>query len=62
MRVKEEEKISSDSENAAVELCALIEPAVKESIQLLKDGIYNDKIDNELPYWFRTGVIRRADL
>ncbi len=61
-RINEEEKTSSDREDAAVELCALIEPAVKESLQLLKDGIYNERIENELPYWFRTGVVKRSDL
>ncbi len=54
--------IFPDTEEAAVELCKLIEPPVRESLQLLRDGIYNEKIENELPYWFRTGVIKRSDM
>ena len=54
--------IFSDVEDAAVQLCKLIEPAVNESLQYLRDGIYNEKVENELPYWFRTGVIQRSDM
>lgn len=49
-------------ENYAVGLCELILPAVQESIDLLKTGKYNELVEAELPYQFRTGVIRRADM
>ncbi len=47
------------SEDAAVELCGLLTKAAKEAIQKLRDGTYNDEVQAQLPYWFRTGVIRR---
>lgn len=49
-------------QDAAVNLCDLILPAAQESIDLLKAGRYNDLVESSLPYHFRTGVIRRADL
>lgn len=50
------------AEGAAVKLCELIIPAVQESIRLLQEDKYNDLIEKELPYQFRTGVIKRKDL
>ena len=39
----------------------MIEP-VRESIEKLKDGTYNDWVAASLPYQFRTGVIKRSTL
>ena len=50
------------AEEAACKLCEIILPAVKESVDLLKAGKYNDLIEAELPYQFRKGVIRRSEL
>ena len=50
------------NEEAACTLCRIIAPAVRESMDLLKKGYYNNLVEAELPYEFRTGVIRRADL
>ena len=50
------------SEEAAAKLCDLIIPAIMESIELLKAGKYNALVEENLPYKFRTGVIRRSDL
>lgn len=49
-------------EDAAVKLCELIIPAVKESIDLLINGNYNDLVESSLPYQFRVGVIKHSDL
>ena len=49
-------------EDAAVRLCELILPAVQESVDLLTAGVYNDVVESELPYQFRTGVIKRKDI
>lgn len=50
------------SEKAAIKLCELIIPAIKESMTLLMEGKYNDLIEKELPYQFRTGVVKRSDI
>ena len=49
-------------EEAAVMLCSLILPAVQASISLLQAGTYNALVEKELPYQFRTGVIKRKVL
>ena len=49
-------------EDIAVKLCELIAPAVRESIRLLKSGEYNALVEKELPYQFRTGVVKRKVL
>ncbi len=49
-------------EDAAVRLCELILPAVQKSVDLLTAGVYNDVVESELPYQFRTGVIKRKDI
>lgn len=46
-------------EEAAVELCGLLLPAVRESMRLLREGVYNSLVEKELPYPFRVGVIPR---
>ena len=50
------------AEEAAIKLCALVIPAVEESITLLKEDKYNDLIAASLPYQFRTGVLQRLDM
>ena len=47
------------SDEAAVILCGLITQAVPESLEKLRKGTYNQEVRERLPYWFRTGVIRR---
>ncbi len=56
------DKIGLYEEDSAVKLCKIIVPAVRQSMSLLKEGKYNEIVDKELPYWFRTGVIKRSDL
>ena len=50
------------SDEAAVTLCELIIPAIKESLEMVKNGTYNDFVNTNLPYKFRTGVIKRSVL
>ena len=50
------------SDEAAVILCGLITQAVPESMEKLRLGTYNQEVNERLPYWFRTGVIRRSIL
>ena len=47
------------SDEAAVILCGLITQAVPESLEKLRKGTYNQEVRERLPYWFRTGVVRR---
>ena len=47
-------------EEAACKLCKLIIPSVSEAMELVKNGKYNDLVEAELPYQFRTGVIKRS--
>lgn len=60
-----EERLAEPSgfyaEEAAVILCELIVPAVEQSMKLLKEGKYDELVDNDLPYQFRRGVIKRSD-
>ncbi len=62
-----EDHLFSDSdgyyaEGAACRLCSLIMPALQESMEMLRSGQYNDLVEKELPYQFRTGVIKRSVL
>ena len=50
------------AEEAAIQLCELIIPAIKEAMKLLEEGKYNARVEGELPYYFRTGVIKRSDI
>lgn len=50
------------SDEYAIELCQLIIPAIQEALCLLNEGTYNGLISASLPYWFRTGVIKRSTL
>ena len=49
-------------EEEALCLCKLILPAVKHSMELLREGTYNDFVEKYLPYQFRTGVIKRYEI
>lgn len=49
----------SYTEDAAVELCGLMTEAAEEAIEKLRAGSYQDEVDAELPFWFKTGVVRR---
>ena len=61
-----DERISDEldqwGEEAAIKICNLIIPAVEESMRLLFENKYNDLVEKNLPYKFRTGVIKRSDL
>ena len=46
-------------EEAAIELCRLLLPAVEQSMEMLRDGTYNDYVANNLPYPYKTGVVAR---
>ena len=44
------------------ELCTALLPFIETAMQSLRDGKYNRAVEEGLPYWKRTGVLRRADL
>jgi len=50
------------TEDAAVCLCELLTQAAKAAVDKLKSGVYNDEVEAELPYMFRTGIIKRCEL
>lgn len=50
------------AEDAAVELCGYLTTAAEEAIEKLCDGSYNAEVNANLPYQFKTGVIRRSKL
>lgn len=52
----------SFTEEAAVSLCELLTEAAAGAMKKLQDGKYNEEVNKELPYSFRTGVIRRSVL
>ena len=47
-------------EEPAIELCKLLLPAVKHSMEMLRDGTYNAYVAKNLPYPYKTGVIKRS--
>lgn len=49
-------------EEAIINLCELIIPAVEEAVRKVKEGTYNEEVNRCLPYKFRTGVIKRSIL
>ena len=59
---REDEPSNQFTEEAAITLCDLLTDAVAEPLRKLKDGTYNVEVNAELPYQFRTGVIRRSAL
>lgn len=50
------------AEDAAMELCGYLTDAASEAIEKLRSGIYNEEVNANLPYQFKTGVIRRSAL
>lgn len=44
------------------ELCRLANEAAKESMDRLRNGTYNKDVEDHLPYWFKTGVVKRCDI
>lgn len=50
------------SEKYALILLPLLTEAVKKSMDMLRNGAYNDFVEKNLPYQHRTGVISRKDL
>ena len=47
-------------EEAAIAFCRLLVKAIEESMKKLSDGTYNEFVEQNLPYWHRTGVIKRS--
>ena len=47
-------------EEPAIELCKLLLPAVEHSMEILRKGAYNKYVADNLPYPYRTGVIKRS--
>ena len=56
---RKSEPSESFTEEAAITLCSLITDAIAESMEKLRMGMYNDDVNEHLPYWFRKGVIKR---
>ena len=59
---RDEAPSPSYTDDYAIALCTLLTEAVAEPLRKLRDGTYNDEVEGNLPYWFRTGVIRRDSL
>ena len=60
-RIDEKGEPDLMDEYAAI-LCNLLVDAAKESVKLLKNGVYNSLVDKYLPYEFKIGVIKRSSL
>lgn len=52
----------SFTEDAAVSLCRLLTEAAEEAMEKLRAGTYNEEVNEQLPFSFRTGVIHRSVL
>ena len=59
-RMDEGEGKYSFTEDAAVELCALLTAEAETAMEKLRDGTYNAEVNAELPFEFKTGVLRRS--
>ena len=59
-REPEEKADYPDREEAAITLCSFIAGAAEEAMMKLRKGIYNEEVERDLPYPFRTGVIKRS--
>ena len=59
---RDEEPSQMFSEEAAVSLCSLIVNAVSVSLEKLRKDTYNKEVNENLPFWFRTGVIKKSIL
>lgn len=42
-------------------LLDLINESAQKSMDMLRDGTYNNYVANNLPFWLRTGIIKRSD-
>ena len=47
-------------DEAVIKLCKMLTMAARNSMELLKDGVYNKIVNNSLPYQFRCGVVKRS--
>ena len=47
-------------EEAAILLMPLLTEAARNSMEMLRAGTYNEIVEKDLPYWHRTGVIKRS--
>ena len=47
-------------EEPAIALMPLLTEAARNSMELLRAGIYNQTVEKDLPFWHRTGVIKRS--
>lgn len=47
-------------DEAVIILCKMLTVAARNSMELLKDGVYNKIVNNSLPYQFRCGVVKRS--
>lgn len=45
-----------------IELCHLLLEPLRHSMEMVRNGTYNDFVEKNLPFKHRTGVIRRKDL
>ena len=59
-RMDEGEGRYSFTEDAAVELCTLLTAEAEAAMEKLRDGTYNAEVNAELPFEFKTGVLRRS--
>lgn len=48
-------------EEPQIMLCKLLSEAAKQSMDMIRNGLYNEYVSTNLPYEHRTGVIRRSD-
>ena len=49
-------------EEPAIQLMPLLTESARKSMEMLRAGTYNETVDRSLPYWHRTGVIKRSVL
>ena len=59
-REPEEKMDYPDQEEDAITLCSLIKGAAEEAMMKLREGTYNEAVKKNLPYPFRTGLIKRT--
>lgn len=49
-------------EERAIALCKILAMAARESMRMLREGTYHDLVVSFLPYSFRKGILKRADV
>ena len=47
-------------DEVVIKLCKMLTMAARKSMELLKDGVYNNIVNTSLPYQFRYGVVKRS--